>query len=708
MTQRTKMLSFKLLDKAVVRLHCQQWTLTVLLFFAGSVLSFSFAQSTKKNGKQVAAVSPGSFKPFQYVELPLGATKPNGWLLHQLQIMRAGTTGHLDEVHGKIMRDNGWLGGKGDGWEETPYWLDGATPLAYLLDDKELQAKVLRYINWTLDNQRPSGYFGPITKWERETGNRITTADCDKGEDWWPKMIMLKVLQQYYTATNDKRVIPFMTKFFDYQRKTLQSCPVGKWTEWSQSRGTENMLVAQWLYSITGDKSLLQLCNQVQAQSFTWSKWLKDRDWVINAAAYQNEKAWMSRHGVNVAMGIKDPVVQYQRTGDKTYLQALHTGFNDLMTLHGLPFGVFSADEDLHGNDPVQGTELCAVVEAMFSLEQIVGITGEPRYMDALERMTFNALPAQTTDDYNNKQYFQIANQVHIKRGVFQFSLPFEREMNNVLGMRSGYTCCLANMHQGWTKFASHLWYATPDKGLAALHFSPSKTTARVGASNTEVTIHEKTDYPFSDRINFELSTQKSVAFPLHIRIPVWCKEATLTLNNQPLRVEKGGQVVVINRTWKNGDHLTVQLPMEVTTSNWGGNSRAVERGPLVYALKLEERWEKGTDEKEGDYFSVFPKGEWNYGLVRTVVNEPAKAVQVSIVKPVGENFIWNTTHAPIELKVAAKKIPDWKIVNDVAPQPVTARDGLYMGNVDNKPEEVTLIPFGCTKVRIVAFPVVK
>lgn len=109
-----------------------------------------------------------------YHQLPLSATKPKGWLLHQLQIMRDGSTGHLEEVYAKIKNDNGWLGGKGDNWEETPYWLEGATPLAYLLDDKELKEKVLKYINWTLDNQRPSGYFGPITKWERETGNKVS------------------------------------------------------------------------------------------------------------------------------------------------------------------------------------------------------------------------------------------------------------------------------------------------------------------------------------------------------------------------------------------------------------------------------------------------------------------------------------------------------------------------------------------------------
>ncbi|MBF9252862.1 glycoside hydrolase family 127 protein [Pontibacter sp. 172403-2] len=644
-----------------------------------------------------------------YIELPLGAIKPQGWLLHQLQIMRDGTTGHLDEVYAKVRDDNGWLGGQGDGWEETPYWLDGAVPLAYLLDDKALQEKVLQYINWTLDNQRPSGYFGPITKAERESGAKITADNPELGEDWWPKMIMLKVLKQYYTATGDERVIPFMTRYFNYQQEALKKAPIGNWTEWSESRGHDNVLMAQWLYGITKDKSLLELAALIESQTFPWSTWLGNRDWAINAATQQNDQNWMHRHGVNVAMAIKDPAVNYQRTGDVQYLKALNTGFNDLMTLHGLPYGMFSADEDLHGNNPTQGTELCAIVESMYSLEEIIGITGDQRYMDALERMTFNALPTQTTDDYNNKQYFQIANQVQVKRGVFNFSLPFEREMNNVFGMRSGYTCCLANMHQGWTKFASHLWYATPDKGLAALEYSPNQITAKVGEKQTEVVIDEETSYPFDDVITFHLNTSGDVAFPLQLRIPSWCQQAIVSLNGQQLRSAEGGQIITINRTWQNNDKLALQLPMEVSTSNWGRNSRTVERGPLVYALKLEEKWEKGHDEKEGDYYSVFPKGAWNYGLLQKVVQAPAENLEVRKVKPVTEDFVWNLQHAPIEITAPAKKIPGWKTIeNGTAPQPVTARDGLFMGQVDDKVETITLVPYGCTKVRVVAFPVVK
>ena len=642
-----------------------------------------------------------------YKELPLGAIKPRGWLLDQLQTMRDGSTGRLDEIHPKIMNDNGWLGFTGDGWEETPYWLDGAVPLAHLLDDPKLKAKVIRYINWTLNNQRPSGYFGPLTKQELEKGVEITPDNCAAGEDWWPKMIMLKVLKQHFEATNDPRVIPFMKRYFAYQAKALDNCTLGKWTEWAASRGTDNAMIVHWLYSITKDKSLLDLAAKIESQSFQWSEWLGNRDWVMWAAGNQTDELWMRRHAVNVGMALKAPVVNYQRTGDKKYLAAIKTGWNDLMTLHGLPMGIFSGDEDLHGNAPTHGVELCAIVEAMFSLENAIAVTGDLQYMDALERMAFNALPAQTTDTYNEKQYFQIANQVQISRGVFDFTLPFDRQMNNVLGLRSGYTCCTSNMHQGWTKFASHLWYQTSDDGLAALAYSPSQVTAQVGISKTPVTINEVTNYPFDESIDFEFTMKGTAEFPFKMRIPSWCTEAVVVLNGKVLRSARGGQVISIKRVWENLDKVTLRLPMEVATSTWGKNSRAIERGPLVYALKVNERWEKGTDENEGDYFSVYPTSDWNYGLLREVIRTPKENLQVKM-KTLPKPFKWNLQSAPIEIEASAKKIPGWKATDGVAHQPVTDRTGIFKGTVDESVHKVTLVPYGFTKVRIVAFPVVK
>ena len=665
--------------------------LGVFSFFSGSAQDPSSAQDTITS----------------YFELPLGSIKPRGWLLAQLQTMRDGSTGHLDEIHDKIRVDNGWLGFGGDGWEETPYWLDGAVPLAYLLDDPTLKAKIMRYINWTLNNQRPSGYFGPITKQELEKGIEITPDNCAAGEDWWPKMIMLKVLKQHFEATNDPRVIPFMRKYFAYQAASLDNCPLGKWTEWAASRGTDNAMLALWLFSKTKDKKLRDLAAKIESQSFQWSEWLGNRDWVMWAAANQTGELWMRRHAVNIGMALKAPAVNYVRTANPKYLVALKTGWNDLMNLHGLPMGIFSGDEDLHGNAPTQGIELCSIVESMFSLEHIIAVTGDIQYMDALERMAFNALPAQTTDSYNEKQYFQIANQVQISKGVFDFSLPFDREMNNVLGLRSGYTCCTSNMHQGWTKFASHLWYQTEDDGIAAIAYSPCVVTAPVGLGKTDVTIHENTNYPFEDQISFEIRTSKAVEFPLKLRIPSWCSEAVVMLNGKPHSTPRGGQVISIKRLWENLDKVTLQLPMQVTTSNWGKNSRTIERGPLVYALKVGERWEKGTDEKQGDYFSVYPTEDWNYGLLRDIVSNPGQTLEVR-VKPFPKTFKWNLGHAPIEIIASAKKIPGWKAVNGVAHQPVTDRTGVYKGAVEDEVKKIALVPYGFTKVRIVAFPVVK
>lgn len=672
----------------------------LLLAVLGAFVFNCFSQSSAKTENFVKPV---------FQELPLSAIQPTGWLKHQLQIMRDGTSGHLDEIYPKITRDNGWLGGTSDAWEETPYWLDGAVPLAWLLKDVNLQKKVKKYIDWTIDHQRPSGYFGAITNYERQNDTVVTVKNLkNAGDDWWPKMVMLKVMKQYYQATNDPRVLTFMKKYFEFQLGTLQTTPLGNWTEWATSRGTDNVMMVQWLYQQTGEEWLLTLAKLIESQSFNWSEWLGNRDWVIWAATYQNSDRWMHRHGVNVAMAIKSPAINYQRTGDEKYLKALKTGFSDLMTLHGLPIGIFSADEDLHGNDPIQGAELCAIVESMFSLEEVAAITGDAAYLDALERMAFNALPSQTTDDYNNKQYFQVANQVQISRGVFNFSLPFDREMTNVLGMKSGYTCCLANMHQGWTKFAQHLWYKNNNNGIAALIYSPNILKTTVGKSNSEIEISETTTYPFDDKIQFDIKLKAPVEFPFDIRIPAWCKEPSIKINGKKIPVDNNSPIVSINRVWANADQLVINFPMEVKTSNWGKNTTSIERGPLVYALKLKERWEKGNEATEGDYFSVYPESDWNFGLLQDALKNPKEKIHVTEAGSAGSNFIWNQKNAPIEITVPGKQIPDWKAINGVAYTPVTARDGIYKGKVSDKISQLTLIPVGCTKVRIVAFPVVK
>ena len=92
--------------------------------------------------------------------LPLGAITPQGWLRRQLQIQRDGLTGHLDEFWPDVAR-SGWIGGDSEGWERGPYWLDGALPMAYLLDDAPLKARVRHWVDEILKRQASDGWLGP-------------------------------------------------------------------------------------------------------------------------------------------------------------------------------------------------------------------------------------------------------------------------------------------------------------------------------------------------------------------------------------------------------------------------------------------------------------------------------------------------------------------------------------------------------------------
>jgi DUF1680 family protein len=528
--------------------------------------------------------SPLSSKP--YIELPLGAIKPKGWLLTQLKTMKTGMAGQLDKLYPTVLgKRNGWLGGDGDVWERGPYWLDGLVPLAYILDDQELKEKAQTWIEWSLTHQMSDGYFGPIPP-EKEPSPE-PGLQRNRAQDWWPKMVMLKVLQQYYNATGDKRVIDLMLKYARYQLKTLPVTPLGYYSWWGSQRGGDNLLVVHWLYNLTGERFLLDLANIIHKQSYDWTGTFLYSDLL------QSEYKF---HGVNLAQGIKEPVIYYQQDHEQKYVDAVKKAFQNIRDFQGQAQGMYGADELTRGNDPVQGSELCSATELMYSLENMMAITADVSMMDHLEKIAYNALPTQIDDEYMNRQYYQQANQVMVTRHNRNFVTAYDGT-DQCYGLLTGYPCCTTNMHQGWPKFVQSLWFATEDNGLAALVFGASEVNAKV-ADGTEVKFIEETSYPFKDEINFTYKGKKQVLFPLHLRIPSWCNEATVTINGEKWTATKGGQIIKINRKWKDGDIVSLTLPMQVTTSRWFNNSVAVDRGPLVYALKIEEDWKNvnGTD----------------------------------------------------------------------------------------------------------------
>lgn len=628
-----------------------------------------------------------------YTALPIGNIQAQGWLKTMLEIQRDGLTGNIDSVYEVVCGpQNGWLGGIGDGWERGPYWIDGLVPLAYILDDDALKAKAQKWIEWSLKNQREDGYFGPQPL--PDDAPKIPGTQQTMREDWWPKMVMLKIMQQYYSATNDERVLTFMDKYFRYQLKTLDKYPLGHWTYWANRRGGDNLAVVYWYYNISGQPYLLQLADIIHEQTYNWTEVFSGNDIrTVNPTPHL--------HCVNVAQGLKEPIIYYQQHPEKKYLDAVKKGLESLKDVHGFVNGMYGGDERLHGNNPTQGSELCSAVEMMFSFESIIPITGDTYYADYLEKVAYNVLPTQHDDAFTRRQYFQQANQVLVsddERNFFN-----DKNGRIVFGVLTGYPCCTANMHQGWPKLVQSLWYATADNGLAAMVYAASEVKAKV-ANGKEVHITEETNYPFSDQILFTIQSSESVKFPLQLRVPDWCKNPSVKINGKAENVTAEDNMITLNRTWKKADKVELTLPMEIKTSNWYENSVGIERGPLVYALKIGEAWrEVKSPEHKDSFYEVHPTTPWNYGLFEQDLEK--RNFEVMVNDKVA-SMPWNLENAPIEITTKAGRIPSWTLYNHSAgplPSP-----NWPTRSYEEKESTITLIPYGCTTLRISEFPVLR
>jgi hypothetical protein len=129
----------------------------------------------------------------------------------------------------------------------------------------------------------------------------------------------------------------------------------------------------------------------------------------------------------------------------------------------------------------------------------------------------------------------------------------------------------------------------------------------------------------------------------------------------------------------------------------------AIERGPLVYALKIEESWKRVNADKPGRElphadWEVHPESPWNYALD---VRENTLEEDMEFADHAIGNIPFSPDLAPVRGTVKAKKVPGWKLENGSAgPVPQSPVDS-------KEPDEtLTLIPYGCTNIRIAEFPV--
>jgi len=633
--------------------------------------------------------------PQHFIKLPVTAVKPSGWLKKQLELQRDGLTGHLGEISIWLNRtDNAWLNkdGKGKyGWEELPYWLKGYGDIAYMLGDKQMLASTKFWIDAVINNQRPNGDFGPLVY--KGEGKR----------DLWTNMPMLWCLQSYYEYSKDPRVISLMDKYFKWEL----TIPDDKFLQdyWENSRGGDNLLSVYWLYNRTGEKWLLDLATKIDHSTANWRQ--------VN-----NLPNW---HNVNVAECFREPATYYQQSKNTADLEATYNDFKLIRNIYGqVPGGMFGADENARPGytDPRQAIETCGMVEQMTSDEFLLQNTGDTFWADNCEDVAFNTFPAAFTADYKALRYLTAPNMVvsdnknHspgiANEGPFLAMNPFSSR------------CCQHNHSAGWVYYAENSWMATPDNGLAVQLYSAGNVTAKVG-DGTKVSITENTHYPFTNNIGFVINTPKGVAFPLYLRVPAWCAGASVSINGKSLPVNAiQGGYIVLNNQWKNGDKISLTLPMQLKVREWeqNKNSVSVNYGPLTFSLKIAENyvktngktavegdsgWQQTADQSKWPAYNIYPASAWNYGLL---VDEQHPALSFTIIRKPWpkDNNPFTNANAPIELAAKGRQIPGWTIdqyglcgILPMSPVKTTA-------NVSN----LTLVPMGGARLRISAFPVIE
>ena len=606
-------------------------------------------------------------KSNRYVFFTTNEIKSRGWLNEQLKIQANGLNGNLDKVWPDV-RDSAWIGGNREGWERVPYWLDGFIPLAYLLEDEDMINRAKKYIDAIISFQREDGWICPCNDAER--------ADYDT----WAVLLIMKVLCLYADCSNDERIVGVVEKCLKQFEEHINKFTL---RNWGAARWFEGLIPIAWLYEKTKEEWLITLAKKLRVIGFDWHEMIK-----LDMLEECNNVWEYYSHVVNVAMMLKSEAL-WSKFDDIDSEELANKALEYLDKKHGMAVGHFSGDECLSGNSPIQGAELCSIVEAMYSYEHLFAVTGNVKWIDRLEELAYNSLPAAVSPDMWTHQYDQMINQV----ACFPMSKQPFRTNNNLahtFGLEPHFGCCTANFGQGFPKLALTTFMKNKD-AIASCVLSPSEVETEIDGA--KVNCELVTEYPFKNTLKYKITTDKPVEFTLSVRIPSFVKSAVI--DGEKVRC---GQFAKITRVWNEYSETEVELEFETQIIKRPENMVCIRRGPLFYSIPIEEKWERveyniGGVERKFPYcdYYIYPQSKWNYALA-------GKNFSVS------ENDFkapFNPETPPVSIEAEVVEI-EWDFNCGRC-----NRMPKSLSPVSEK-KKIKLIPYGCTNLRMTEIPFIE
>ena len=590
---------------------------------------------------------------------------PKGWIKKQLELQKDGLSGNLDKMW-RDVKDSSWIGGDADGWERVPYWLDGFVPLAYLLRDEDMIARARKYIDAIVANQEESGWICPCPEEER------------KKYDTWAIILISKVLVVYYDCSGDERIPEVVCKVLKNFYDLLIEGKVDIFG-WGKYRWFETFIAINFVKERFNPDWLPKLAKLVAEKGMDYNTVTKLWERPLNHWRFDT-------HIVNLAMMLKYEAVSCDILGTE-YVDKAQELYDILYKYNGTPVELFTGDECLSGTSPIQGTELCAVVEQMYSYEILYAFTGDKKWAEKLEVIAYNALPATISEDMWTHQYVQMSNQIACITFPGRSLFRTNNHEAHLFGLEPHYGCCTSNFNQGWPKFALSAFMHSGDTIINSMLLP-----CDLCCDTAQISLD--TEYPFVNTLKYKVCAKKD--FTLEIRIPSFAKNVTVD------GVACGEGNIVLSFKQGEQKEFCVAFDADVRIEKRPHGLNTVKCGSLVFSLPISYdkkmlEYERHGVERKFPYcdYELYPKSDWAYGI----------ASDNAVIERRGISSCAFSESAPAAVvKVKVKKI-DWGYEDGFdtvcAKIPESTKPC-------GEQTEIEFYPYGCAKLRMTELPIVE
>ena len=663
-----------------------------------------------------------------FQELELKNIRADGWVQKFLLNQLNGLTGNIDKVGppfsvkfwenvnikdedlpadcflgGIIALDDAWVP-----FEQNGYWIDGLLRAGILTDNDQAIEKAKGKIMPVVENADADGYLGA-----RILKDKIT----------WAHSIYFRALTALYDATGDEKILDALKNHYlraplkDVFEKQKNSARI------LYVRNIADIEVALWLYGKTNDKRFLDMAEQsyevfndifVDDTGVGPDQEMKD----LTIKGMLGNRKVQRNHGVTYCEICKLPAILYMYTSKEIYKKAAINAFEKLYRDQMIIDGVNSSTEYLNGvADSNAMHETCDISDLTWALGYLYMITGDPKYGDRIENAIFNAGLGCVDDDFKGEQYFSCPNQI-ICNDTSNHAYFYRGEDWMSYAPKNFLACCAGNVHRFMPNFVIRSWLINQEeKELFAATYAPSKITAVFGNDNVSIT--ERTEYPFNNKIEFVINGQAE--FTLTLRVPAWAVGSQVKVNNEVLDIKVQQNLYKINRKFNDGDIIEISFEDKIELIE-NAKGISVKKGAILYALPVKERVEieglRMLNNPDYPHYSLYPESKWNYALDLNDIKTEFISTDVG-VEP------WKNGRTGNEIQITAYEFPSWKIItskngkkrlNPRGKVVAIGHECKFMPKVPAKvnrenllqKETVKLVPYGTTRLRIAIFPFVK